>query len=96
MIPVAITQEGDAELTINYFDGNLESFLGTAKAIGATVVFVQDFSLEEWLFFYDPNEDEEESESEEGEIDLAVLSPALAKYKKYLGKNHTFHLNTAS
>ncbi len=92
MVPVPINKEGEIEAAINYFDGDLGSFLVTAKSIGATAVFVQDFTLEDWLFFYDPNEDEEESDSEDGEIDLAAISPALAKYKKYLGKNYAFHL----
>ena len=94
MIPVLITQEGDAEVTINYFEGDLDQFLVTAKAIGATTVFVQDSILEDWLFLYNPDEsdDEEEEGDSEDEVDIAALSPALAKYKKYLGKNYRFHL----
>jgi hypothetical protein len=94
MVSVLITQEGDHEQIINYFDGPVDQFLVTAKAIGATAVFVQDSALEEWLFRYNPNEDDQEDEEcdPENEIDLAAISPALAKYKKYLGQNYTFHL----
>jgi len=97
MTPVPITQEGDSDETICYFAGSLNPFLVTAKAIGATAMFVQETVLEDWDFLYNPGEDEEEEADEdegepENEIDLAALSPDLAQYKKYLDTTYAFFL----
>jgi len=91
MTPVPIIQDGEMDV-ITYFRGELDQYLLTAKAIGSTAVFVEDMTFQEYQFLYNPDEDEDEESDSEGEIDLAAISPALARYKKYLGQNFSFSL----
>ena len=93
LIPVpVIIEDPEDQVAIFFFDGNLEQFLAAAKATGARAIFVQDNSFEEDDFTYSPEEDDLDEESEDVEVDLSTVSPALAKYKKYLGKNYSFCL----
>lgn len=93
LIPVpVIIEENEEDMNRNFFDGELEQFLATSKALETTAIFVQENSFEEEDFLYSPDEDEQDEESEDSEIDLAALSPALSKYKKYIGQNYSFCL----
>jgi hypothetical protein len=93
LIPVPVIIEvPEDQVAINFFDGNLEQFLASAKAIGARAIFVQDNSFEEDDFTYNPEEDDLDEESEDLEVDLSTVSTALAKYKKHLGQNYSFCL----
>ena len=92
LIPVPVIFGEDEEgRSPDFFDGTIESFLVAAKELGNRAVFIQDNALEEDDFLYSPNE-EDEDENDLHEIDLASISPALAKFKKHLGKNYSFCL----
>ena len=90
--PIPVYRDGAVESGLPYFDGSLEGFILACKAIGSTVIFVEDSPLEDWLFFYDPDEEDSKKGYSGREIDLSTVSPALAAYKKYLGENQTFYL----
>jgi hypothetical protein len=101
MIPVPVSREGDAEEVLNYFEGDLRSFLASAKAIGSTAVFVMEQPLEEDHFYYryedDLDEDEDDDDDEEDaravdEIDLSIVLPSLSRYKRRLGETYSFFL----
>jgi hypothetical protein len=94
LIPVpVILQDAEDGDSIAFFEGDLEQFLVTAKAIGSSVVFVQDDPFQAEDFEYSPDEDEDgDEDAEDSYIDLTTVSTALAKFKKYLGQNYSFCL----
>jgi hypothetical protein len=91
-VPIEIAESSDDQ---GRFVGDLDHFLATSKAIGATAIFVENFLLQDWHFHYNPYEDEAEDDEAgdpKNEIDLTTISPNLKKYKKYLGQNLWFEL----
>ena len=98
-VPIKQKEEEAVLSKPDHFDGTLEEFLSTAKAIGATAVFVQTKFLEPHHFnysieSYDESDAEEEIESQEDQdIDLTTISPTLAEFKKFLGKEYSFSMS---
>ena len=95
LIPVQVRNEGDDDNASRaYFEGGLDQFLATAREIGAKVIFIEPTSLEEWLFTYNPAENnEDDPNAVDEDIDLTSVSASLAKYKRYIGQHYTFFLS---
>jgi len=94
-VPIIVEEDEDDYLTRNFFEGDLDQFLATAKAIGTVAVFIEEIVLDDDFFLYTPGENESSDDLLGGElfeVDLTTVSPDLAKYKKYLGQNYSFWL----
>jgi hypothetical protein len=95
LIPVQVRNEGDFEAASRaHFDGGLDQFLAAAKEIGTKVIFIEPTALEDWLFNYNPaDNNEDDPDAVDEDIDLASISTSLAKYKRYIGQHYTLFLS---
>ena len=92
-IPVAMPGNDDAE--IPRFEGTLGEFWGAAKALEAKAVFLLVNQMDESDFERDVSTDDvpksdEDDETFDGEsyaVDLEEVSPPIAKFRKYVGKD---------
>jgi len=79
------------------FIGNLEEFIGAAKALKVDVVFVSSRSLEEGDFYYslDEGDDEEDIDDvdEDEPIHLSSVITALSKFEKYIGQDCAYRIS---
>jgi hypothetical protein len=80
------------------FVGGLDEFIKAAKVLKSDVVFVSRWVLEVDDFKYDPSEvedadqvgeeeDDAENTSDDRQIDLAAVLPALEKFKQHIGES---------
>lgn len=87
-IHVVLLSHWDIKST-GHLKGDLDSFIAAAKLFNESIVFVQEFSLDEDDLFYKPDDPilgEYEQPSSEDGINLIQFLPALEEYKKYIGQ----------
>jgi len=96
LMAVPVSREGDRDEVLDYYDGDLKSFLTAAKETGAKAILVMNHLLSEDQFYYgfddDPTQDPSDPEADLHEVDLTQFSPVLEKYKRRLGEVYYFFL----
>jgi hypothetical protein len=89
------------------FVGSLDEFFDAAKAMGAPIVFLCVYKLEEEDFHYEPDSSEDDVPVDEAadfdeipaveeSFDLIVALPSLSDFKKHIGEERGFFLAAKS
>jgi hypothetical protein len=77
------------------FVGSLQEYFEAVRAIGTPVVLIFTKTLEEQLFRYTPDEEDEYPGGQAEQIDLSSINPELRAYKVHIGKIGIYKLAAA-